>query len=73
MEIVAKENKVIVMDHKNESMTEEYVEDPMEIPRKISESWNPDPQLVQDLPDAFCGKGSFLIVYNKSLSTIVKL
>ncbi|CAF2359155.1 hypothetical protein HID58_039687 [Brassica napus] len=55
MEIVAKENKVIVMDHKNGSMTEEYVEDPMEIPRKISESWNPDPQLVQDLPDAFCG------------------
>ena len=56
MEIVAKENKVIVMDHKNGSMTEEYVEDPMEIPRQISESWNPDPQLVQDLPDAFCGK-----------------
>ncbi|KAJ0266331.1 Anthranilate synthase alpha subunit 1 [Hirschfeldia incana] len=55
MEIVAKENKVIVMDHKNGSMTEEYVEDPMEIPRQISESWNPDPQLVQDLPDAFCG------------------
>ncbi|EOA20237.1 hypothetical protein CARUB_v10000538mg [Capsella rubella] len=55
MEIVAKENKVIVMDHKNETMTEEYVEDPMEIPRKISEKWNPDPQLVQDLPDAFCG------------------
>ncbi|KAG7554235.1 ADC synthase [Arabidopsis suecica] len=55
MEIVAKENKVIVMDHTNETMTEEYVEDPMEIPRKISEKWNPDPQLVQDLPDAFCG------------------
>ncbi|WZZ37813.1 hypothetical protein YC2023_034072 [Brassica napus] len=55
MEIVAKEDKVIVMDHKSGSLTEEYVEDPMEIPRKISESWNPDPQLVQDLPDAFCG------------------
>ncbi|KAH0887798.1 hypothetical protein HID58_050227 [Brassica napus] len=54
MEIVAKEDKVIVMDHKSGSLTEEYVEDPMEIPRKISESWNPDPQLVQDLPDAFC-------------------
>lgn len=67
MEIVAKEDKVIVMDHKSGSLTEEYVEDPMEIPRKISESWNPDPQLVQDLPDAFCGKESILFVYNYSL------
>lgn len=73
MEIVAKENKVIVMDHKNGSLTEEYVEDPMEIPRKISESWNPDPQLVQDLPDAFCGKRYFLIVYSESFSRIVRL
>ncbi|XP_010543741.1 PREDICTED: anthranilate synthase alpha subunit 1, chloroplastic [Tarenaya hassleriana] len=55
MEIVAKENKVIVMDHKNETLTEEYVEDPMTIPKTISDSWKPDPQLVQDLPDAFCG------------------
>jgi anthranilate synthase component 1 len=73
MEIVAKENKVIVMDHNNETMTEEFVEDPMEIPRKISEKWNPDPQLVQDLPDAFCGKRFFFIVYNESLSRIVNL
>ncbi|KAH0854729.1 hypothetical protein HID58_057747 [Brassica napus] len=67
MEIVAKEDKVIVMDHKSGSLTEEYVEDPMEIPRKISESWNPDPQLVQDLPDAFCGGWVVFLVRHSSL------
>ncbi|GLT31455.1 hypothetical protein SLA2020_061890 [Shorea laevis] len=53
VEIVAKENKVIVMDHEEGSLTEEFVEDPMMVPRKISESWKP--QLIDDLPDAFCG------------------
>ncbi|KAK8552841.1 hypothetical protein V6N12_041415 [Hibiscus sabdariffa] len=53
MEIVAKENKVIIMDHEAGSLTEEIVEDPMCIPKKISETWKP--QLIDDLPDAFCG------------------
>ena len=54
MEIVVKENKVIIMDHEKGNLTEEIVEDPMAIPAKISEGWNP--QLIDDLPDAFCGK-----------------
>ncbi|XVE69385.1 hypothetical protein DITRI_Ditri09bG0148000 [Diplodiscus trichospermus] len=53
MEIVAKENKVLVMDHDEGCLTEEVVEDPMLIPRRISETWQP--QLIDDLPDAFCG------------------
>ncbi|KAH7548391.1 hypothetical protein JRO89_XS14G0113400 [Xanthoceras sorbifolium] len=53
MEIVAKENKVTTMDHKKGSLVEEFVEDPMMIPRRISEKWKP--QLINDLPDAFCG------------------
>ncbi|GLT89168.1 hypothetical protein SLE2022_071630 [Rubroshorea leprosula] len=53
VEIVAKENKVIVMDHEEGSLTEEFVEDPMMVPRKISDSWKP--QLIDELPDAFCG------------------
>ncbi|XP_022765024.1 anthranilate synthase alpha subunit 1, chloroplastic [Durio zibethinus] len=53
MEIVAKENKVMVMDHEDGCLTEEVVEDPMLIPRRISETWKP--QLIDDLPDAFCG------------------
>ncbi|KAK8579628.1 hypothetical protein V6N13_142800 [Hibiscus sabdariffa] len=52
MEIVAKENKVMIMDHEAGSSTEENVEDPMRIPKRISETWKP--QLVDDLPDAFC-------------------
>ncbi|KFK34824.1 hypothetical protein AALP_AA5G197700 [Arabis alpina] len=53
MEIVAKENKVRVMDHVRGTVTSEEVDDPMVIPRSISESWKP--QLIDDLPDAFCG------------------
>ncbi|XWS65864.1 hypothetical protein CRYUN_Cryun05aG0150500 [Craigia yunnanensis] len=53
LEIVAKENKVMVMDHVEQCLTEEVVEDPLLIPRRISENWKP--QLIDDLPDAFCG------------------
>ncbi|KAF3433472.1 hypothetical protein FNV43_RR24574 [Rhamnella rubrinervis] len=53
MEIVVKENKVTVMDHEEGLLTEEIVDDPISIPRRISETWNP--QLIDDLPDTFCG------------------
>ncbi|XP_074303084.1 anthranilate synthase alpha subunit 1, chloroplastic-like isoform X1 [Silene latifolia] len=53
MEIVAKENLVTVMDHLEGKMTEELVEDPMSVPKKIMEDWKP--QLIDELPDAFCG------------------
>ncbi|KAA8531839.1 hypothetical protein F0562_006443 [Nyssa sinensis] len=52
IEIVAKENAVTIVDHGNGSVTEQVVDDPMMIPRTISESWKP--QLMDDLPDAFC-------------------
>lgn len=41
------------MDHEEGCLTEDVVEDPMMIPRRISETWQP--QLIDDLPDAFCG------------------
>uniref|UniRef100_A0A7C9AN11 anthranilate synthase n=1 Tax=Opuntia streptacantha TaxID=393608 RepID=A0A7C9AN11_OPUST len=53
MEIVAKENMVTVMDHHEGKKTEEFVEDPMSVPRKIMEQWKP--QLMDELPDVFCG------------------
>jgi anthranilate synthase component 1 len=54
MEIVAKENMVTIMDHYEGRRMEEIVEDPMEVPRKIMEGW--EPQLIDELPEAFCGK-----------------
>ncbi|XP_042516407.1 anthranilate synthase alpha subunit 1, chloroplastic-like [Macadamia integrifolia] len=53
MEIVAKENLVTIMDHEKGCRTEEFVDDPMVIPRRIMENWKP--QLIEELPDAFCG------------------
>ncbi|XP_048324965.2 anthranilate synthase alpha subunit 2, chloroplastic [Ziziphus jujuba] len=53
IEIVAKENMVTIMDHEEGCRTEEIVEDPMSIPRRIMEGWAP--QLIDELPDAFCG------------------
>ncbi|XP_004497238.1 anthranilate synthase alpha subunit 2, chloroplastic-like [Cicer arietinum] len=53
MEIVAKENMVTIMDHEEGSKIEEIAEDPLVIPRRIMEKWTP--QLIDDLPEAFCG------------------
>ncbi|XXG75394.1 hypothetical protein AAC387_Pa07g3910 [Persea americana] len=65
MEIVAKDNKVTIMDHEEGSRTEEESsteEDPMEIPKRIMRGWKwsrpSQSQLTgHDLPadDAFCG------------------
>jgi anthranilate synthase component 1 len=54
IEIVAKENMVTIMDHEEGCRTEEIVDDPMTVPRRIMEGWRP--QLVDGLPEAFCGK-----------------
>lgn len=54
MEIVAKENVVTILDHSAGKVVKKLAEDPMAIPRAISEGWKP--QLIQDLPDAFCGE-----------------
>ncbi|KAK6121895.1 hypothetical protein DH2020_044369 [Rehmannia glutinosa] len=48
----SKENKVTILDHDAGTIIEKIVEDPMTIPRSISEGWRP--QLIQDLPDALC-------------------
>ncbi|KAL6636601.1 hypothetical protein ACP70R_024173 [Stipagrostis hirtigluma subsp. patula] len=54
MEIVAKANQVMVMDHEMKSRRELFAPDPMDVPRSIMEQWNP--QITDDgLPDAFCG------------------
>ncbi|PKA53066.1 Anthranilate synthase component I-2, chloroplastic [Apostasia shenzhenica] len=53
MEIVAKENLVSILNHEEGCKSEEFVEDPMEVPRRIMEGWSP--MLVDELPDAFCG------------------
>ncbi|KAG9158218.1 hypothetical protein Leryth_000353 [Lithospermum erythrorhizon] len=53
MEIVAKENMVTVVDHHEGRRTEQFVEDPMAVPRQIMEQWKP--QGIDELPEAFCG------------------
>lgn len=51
---MAKDNIVTIMDHEEGSRTEEIVEDPMVVPRRIMEGWKP--QMIDELPEAFCGK-----------------
>lgn len=53
IEVVAKENLVSIMDHEEGHRKEEVTEDPMQVPRNISEGWRP--QILDDLPDVFCG------------------
>jgi anthranilate synthase component 1 len=54
MEIVAKEDKVTTMDHEKGTVTEQIMDDPMEVPRKIMEGWHP--QEIDDLPETFSGE-----------------
>lgn len=61
MEVVAKENTVVIMDHEEGKRTEEIAEDPMAVPRRIMEDWTP--QLIDELPDAFCGKQIWNLMY----------
>ncbi|CAF1701574.1 unnamed protein product [Brassica napus] len=53
IEIVAKGNVVTVMDHGAVRRTVEEVDDPMMVPQKIMEEW--EPQRIDELPEAFCG------------------
>lgn len=53
MEIVAKENKITILDHKKGRLTEQFVDDPFMVPIKISEQWKP--KSIGGLPDTFCG------------------
>nr|XP_043632829.1 anthranilate synthase alpha subunit 1, chloroplastic-like isoform X2 [Erigeron canadensis] len=53
MEVIAKENNVTIVDHEKGSLTEKVVDDPLEIPRSLSDGWKPQP--LESLPDTFCG------------------
>ncbi|KAK9063384.1 hypothetical protein SSX86_017254 [Deinandra increscens subsp. villosa] len=53
IEIIAKEKSVTIVDHEKGSLTQKVVDDPMEIPETLSGSWKP--QLLDGLPDTFCG------------------
>lgn len=54
MEIIARENLVTVINHREGWRTEELSEDPLIIPRRITEKWTP--QFIDELPQVFCGK-----------------
>nr|AAZ43077.1 anthranilate synthase alpha subunit [Zea mays] len=53
MEIVAKDHKVTIMDHEKSQVTEQVVDDPMQIPRTMMEGWHP--QQIDELPESFSG------------------
>ncbi|XP_076931159.1 anthranilate synthase alpha subunit 1, chloroplastic-like [Bidens hawaiensis] len=53
LEIIAKENSVTIVDHEKGSSIQKVVDNPMEIPKSLSDGWKP--QLLDDLPDTFCG------------------
>lgn len=62
MEIIAKENLVTIMDHVEGKRTEEFVEDPMGVPKQVMQRWNP--QLLDGLPEIFCGEMIFAVLVN---------
>lgn len=54
MEIVVKENVVIVMDYYEGKRVEEFVEDLMSVLKKIMDEWKL--QLIDEFFDVFCGE-----------------
>ncbi|KAI3731129.1 hypothetical protein L1987_62312 [Smallanthus sonchifolius] len=53
VEIIAKEKNVTIVDHVKGSLIQKICDDPMEIPESLSDRW--EPQLLDGLPDTFCG------------------
>ncbi|KVI04885.1 ADC synthase [Cynara cardunculus var. scolymus] len=53
IEVMAKENNVTIVDHTKGSLIEKVIDDPLEIPKGLSDGWKP--QLLDGLPDTFCG------------------
>ncbi|WVZ56372.1 hypothetical protein U9M48_006916 [Paspalum notatum var. saurae] len=53
MEIVAKGHRVTIMDHEKGEVTEQDVDDPMQVPRSMMEGWHP--QQIDELPESFSG------------------
>ncbi|XP_071686521.1 anthranilate synthase alpha subunit 1, chloroplastic-like [Rutidosis leptorrhynchoides] len=53
IEVIAKEKNVTIVDHEKGSLTQKVVDDPLEIPKSLSDGWKP--QLLEGLPDTFCG------------------
>ncbi|KNA24153.1 hypothetical protein SOVF_018520 [Spinacia oleracea] len=53
MEIIAKDNLVTVINNREGWIKEEISEDPLTIPRRITEKWTP--QCIDELPQVFCG------------------
>ncbi|XP_071732775.1 anthranilate synthase alpha subunit 1, chloroplastic-like [Rutidosis leptorrhynchoides] len=53
IEVIAKEKNVTIVDHEKGSSTHKIVEDPLEIPKNLSDGWKP--QLLDGLPDTFIG------------------
>jgi anthranilate synthase component 1 len=53
MEVIAKENSLIVLNHETGTREETTVEDPTSAPEEITSKWKP--VKVDGLPDTFCG------------------
>jgi hypothetical protein len=60
MEIVAKENRITVLNHEEGTRVEKTSEDPLGEPSEIASKWQPVP--VDGLPDVFCGESPNLFV-----------
>lgn len=58
IEIIAKENKVTIMDHEEGSTVVKIVDDPISVAKEIVEGLSP--QFIGELPDVFCGMISHL-------------
>lgn len=71
MEIVAKEHKVTIMDHEKGQVTEQVVDDPMQIPRSMMEGWHP--QQIDELPESFSGEQPSLLRQREDLMLLMML
>ena len=58
IEIVAKQNLVTVINHRDGLRTEEFTEDPLMVPQRITKSWVP--VCLDELPEVFCGIATWI-------------
>lgn len=53
MEIIAKEDRITILNHEKGTREEKISDDPMNEPSEIASKW--EPVKIDSLPDVFCG------------------
>ena len=65
MEIIAKEDRITILNHEKGTREEKISDDPMNEPSEIASQW--EPVKIDGLPDVFCGMVQPSVIMKSSI------